>query len=421
MVADALRAPRARDVVVAAATGAVAIIALLLLPGLLADAPETTARIVEPGTATWWLTVFVVFVQCLLLSWARHAPRTAVVAVAAVSAALALTAPGPLHDITAFAIPVAVYLVFRRPPLTGLRLAATGAAALFLAGSAVNGVVAEHAEALLAVIEAAVQTAGVFGIPVLLAVALRSQQDSRDAQDRELLALTRERDALVEATVARERTAMARELHDIAAHHLSGIALMAATIERQAAGDPAAARESARQIRAESTAVLQNLRRVVGLLRDGAQAELTVEGFASIPDLVRSMSAPDGPAVELRMPSPDGPAFEGVGPLAQLAAYRTVQEALANVTLHAPGADGVVEIDDTDPAAVHVRVRNGAPTRRPTARSQGGYGLVGMRERADLIGARLHCGPTPDGGWEVRLEVPRDPADDGGSQKGVRS
>src|SRR5690606_2546212 len=101
--------------------------------------------------------------------------------------------------------------------------------------------------------------------------------------------------------------------------------------------------------------------------------------------------------------------------LAQLAAYRTVQESLANALRHAPGAASHVEILFGADSLV-VTVRNEAAGRGPTAArgpadvrgGSGGFGLLGMRERADLTGADLRYGPTPDGGWEVALRLPRD-------------
>jgi signal transduction histidine kinase len=100
---------------------------------------------------------------------------------------------------------------------------------------------------------------------------------------------------------------------------------------------------------------------------------------------------------------------DGVGPLAQLAAYRTVQEALANAALHAPSAPCTVTIDDRDPTRVVIRVEN-APAAAPAAPTSpsGGNGLRGMRERADLVGARLQTGPTATGGWLVELALGRE-------------
>lgn len=395
-------------------TAVAAISALLLIRELLADLPGKQPMTPAVGTASWWLVVAVILAQCILLPWARQAPRAVVLSVSAAAFLLALTMPGAVFDVTTFSVPVAVFLGFGRGPSRSLWVVMAGAAVLVATASIVNGIGGEGADPLFAVGEAVVQTGGLFVVPLLLAAMLRARRDSRDAHAREVLALTRERDALVDATIARERTAMARELHDIAAHHLSGIALMASAVERQVDNEPDAAREAARQIRSESTAVLRNLRRVVGLLRDDGAAERSVENFASVPNLIDGTVVGGAPEVRLSMLRRDaaGSFGDGIGPLAQLAAYRTIQESLANAAMHAPGATYVVELDDTADDHVTVLVRNSpalAPNGADSAGvSGGGFGLVGMRERADLIGAELQYGHTPDGGWEVRLTIPRD-------------
>lgn len=409
-VADTLRAPRRADVIIATVTAAVAFGALLLIRQLLSDLPDSVTDVPDVGSAGWWLIASVVLAQCVLLSWVRHAPRTVVLSVSVAAFLLALTTPGAVFDIATFAVPVAVFFAFRAGSSRTLWVTLSVAALFVAAGSIVNSIGGEATEPLLAVGEAAVQIGGLFIVPLLLAAVLRARRDSRDAQQRELRALTRERDALVDATVARERTAMARELHDIAAHHLSGIALMASVVERQIGTDPAAARAAAAEIRTESTAVLQNLRRIVGLLRDDGAAERSVENLASVPDLIADANADPATEIELRMVrSDDGrPLGSGVGPLAQLAAYRTIQESLANAAMHSPGAARLVEIDDTRASHVRVLVRNAAAVVTIPKPDSGGFGLVGMRERADLIGAELRYGPAAEGGWEVALIIPRE-------------
>nr|WP_255521650.1 histidine kinase [Frondihabitans sp. VKM Ac-2883] len=212
---------------------------------------------------------------------------------------------------------------------------------------------------------------------------------------------------------------MARELHDIAAHHLSGIALMAAVIDRQIDSDPERAHEGVRQVREESTAVLDDLRRLVGLLRDDAPAERAVETVAGILDLVERTALRSDVRLAIRTAGDQTHLADGVGPLAQLAAYRTAQEALANAALHAAGAPVTVTIDDLEPSSVTIRIENG-PAAAPAASTSsfGGSGVRGMRERADLVGARLQAGPTDDGGWRVELTLTREAplaADDEGA------
>jgi signal transduction histidine kinase len=159
--------------------------------------------------------------------------------------------------------------------------------------------------------------------------------------------------------------------------------------------------------------MLRDMRSLVGLLREGPtdadpaaiarQESLT--GIAGLVDAARATGADVRLDVIDRA---DGrPAGAEVGPLAQLAAYRTVQEALANAARHAPGARCQVVVDARDPAAVLVSVENEPPAERlPPLAPSGGFGLVGMRERAELTDARLVAGPTPEGGWRVSLWLP---------------
>lgn len=410
-----LRAPRWSDIAISMVCAAIAAAVLVLLGQLTTSLPEEGIDVPGAGTSAWWLILLVTLMQCVLLAWARYAPRIVVLAVSVVVLAFALTLPGAVFDLAALAIPIAVFLAFRTSSSRQLWWALAAAVVIVGAANYLNSVGAEGSEPLAALGEAVVQIGGLFGIPLLLASMLRARRDSREAQRRELRALTRERDALVDAAVARERTAMARELHDIAAHHLSGIALMASAMQRQVHTDPDAAQAAAVQIRMESTAVLQNLRSVVGMLRVDGVAERTVETFASVPELVSEIEQARDVQVRLLVKRADDgrPLASGVGPLSQLAAYRTIQESLANAAMHSPGAACVVEIDDTQPGAVTVRVRNEPASATPSSTSAGGgYGLVGMRERADLVGADLRYGRTGDGGWDVLLIVPREVAVD---------
>jgi signal transduction histidine kinase len=269
----------------------------------------------------------------------------------------------------------------------------------------------------LAVLAAAAQALAVVALGLVPALVVSSRRAVRAAQEGELRALAGEQEARVRTALAEQRTAMARELHDLAAHHLSGIALMASAIDRQITTDPEAARRGVREVREQSRVVLADLRRLVGLLREDDGAETSALTLAAVPDLVAA--APGAPGdVTLAVLRAEGargadgaPLGAGVGPLAQLAGYRIVQEALANVRTHATGAACRVTVDDRGADAVVLTVRNGVPTGEPRAGDPDhrGYGLRGMRERAELVGADLRHGPTPDGGWEVRLVLPREP------------
>nr|WP_237728024.1 histidine kinase [Cellulomonas sp. APG4] len=208
---------------------------------------------------------------------------------------------------------------------------------------------------------------------------------------------------------------MARELHDIAAHHLSGIAVMTGAIGRQIDVDPEAAKAAVQRVRAETSGMLDELRTLVRLLREGPEeAEHPVETLAAVPGLVERARA-SGVDASLTVLGNPAAQWDAVGPLAQLATFRTVQEALANVVRHAPGTDCEVVLDARDPGVLRVSVSNGPPPvpQGPDrtgpaheARTGGGLGLVGMQERADLTDATLTHGPRPDGGWRVTLAVP---------------
>ncbi|MCS6587760.1 sensor histidine kinase [Curtobacterium flaccumfaciens] len=409
-------AQRARrvDVFVALGTAVVALGLLLGLPPLDAlepDGPALAMRVPAPFTLAWSVLALGLLAQSAALLAARRAPRTVLIVIAALPVVVAALAPesSDLFGLTALPVVVAVVLAALRVPLARLWPTLVVAAALVAAGSAVLAAVAGDATAAVSgsIGQGVLQAIGAVGLPLLVTLLVQSRREVRVARTAEASAVNREQDALVDAAVSRERAAMARELHDIAAHHLSGIALMAAVIDRQIDADPERAHEGARQVREQSTAVLEDLRRLVGLLRDDAPAERAVETVAGIVDLAeRARFRSD---VRLDVLPGDRPLADGVGPLAQLAAYRTVQEALANAALHAPSAPCTVTIDDRDATRVVIRVEN-APATVPAAGTSpsGGNGLRGMRERADLVGARLQTGPTATGGWLVELALGRE-------------
>lgn len=393
----------------ATGTWLVLVAVLLALPALeTLDETSSVATTPGPGSAPWWACLATVTVQAAALPGLRRRTGVALLGVAALALPLTVAGTGDLYSLTSGAVTVAVFVAVLARPLRGLVWPLLGAAGLVVVGEAVEAVVGVGAGVAAGVTTGLLQAVGAVGVPLLVAAVVSARRDVRDARRQGAQAADREQDALVRAAVADERTAMARELHDIAAHHLSGIAVMAAAIERQIDVDPARAKESVRLVRGQSTAVLEDLRRLVGLLRtETDDATRAVHSLAGVPELVASARAA-GAQVELRVLVADGVALgEQVGPIAQLAAFRTVQEALANAARHAPGAPVVVEVDDTAPDALVVSVVNAAPA-SPVPGGRSGFGLVGMRERADLLGATLEHGPTPAGGWRVLVRMPKE-------------
>ncbi|WP_341720875.1 histidine kinase [Micromonospora sp. FIMYZ51] len=214
--------------------------------------------------------------------------------------------------------------------------------------------------------------------------------------------------ARVQAAIGAERSRMARELHDVAAHHLSGMIVQASAVQRLIDRDPSAAQAGVAWIRTQGKETLDNLRLVVGVLRgrpgdDGGDGTVPVPvpGLAMLDELVRTADGLAGPVELIR----DGEQRD-VSPIADVALYRMVQESLSNARQHAPGAPVRVELRFL-PREIRLEVVNGpAPRRFGPSAGGSGVGLVGMRERAQLIGARFTAGPTAAGGWSVSVRLP---------------
>ncbi|MFJ8535734.1 sensor histidine kinase [Streptomyces sp. NPDC093591] len=206
-----------------------------------------------------------------------------------------------------------------------------------------------------------------------------------------------ERALHAQAVLARERAQLAREMHDVVSHQVSLIAVRAGAL--QVATKEAEAKEAARTIRSLSVTTLDELRTMVTLLRasGGHATELTPQPtLADLHKLVES----GGTQAQLTGELPPA-----VGTPAQRALYRTVQEALTNVRKHAPGATARVELwQDGDD--IGVTVTNSPPTRPSLPLPGSRQGLVGLRERADILHGTLEAGPTAEGGYRVRLRIP---------------
>ncbi|GAA1942092.1 hypothetical protein GCM10009797_38960 [Nocardioides hwasunensis] len=407
------------------------LLAALLLTGISAAAagapPAELAGAPSIGDAAWVVGLVLVTLQALALAGADRRVHAALVVVAAAAPIGGLVGLGPAIGCTSVAVIVAAFRASADAFVARTWVALSGAAVLVACGELVVQVRADApvAQALGASL---LQGVGTIGLPALVGLVVATRRDSTAARADRLRAEAGERAALVEAAVARERTAMARELHDIAAHHLTGIAVMSAAIGKQIDRDPEAAKLAVAQVREQSTSMLRDMRGLVGLLRPDPtdrgddDERVPQESFDGIAGLVDAAALRGEPA-ELVVRAPEGPdPREQVGPLVQLSAYRTVQEALTNAARHAPGQPCRVEVDARSVREVRVTVSNRMPVpgRSVTTRG-GGFGLVGMRERAELTDCRLTCEEV-DGAWLVTLLIPvrQDPLlaspDDGGAR-----
>ncbi|GGY78872.1 two-component sensor histidine kinase [Streptomyces geysiriensis] len=244
------------------------------------------------------------------------------------------------------------------------------------------------------------------GVALLLGGVLRERTEvqRRLAEQETISEAERSRRTLLE-----ERARIARELHDVVAHHMSVITVQADTAEYRLDKLSPDVREEFTSIAATARESLGEMRRLLGVLRnEEARGELVPQpGLAQIGQLVEATARAGGP-VEFTPCDVDVP--EAVG----LSAYRIVQEALANVVRHAPGAHTRVSLsvskdDPRDGAQLTVLIVNGPPPQpsaEPLEASGTGHGLVGMRERVRIIGGTLDAGPLPDGGFRVAALLP---------------
>ncbi|MEU1519172.1 histidine kinase [Streptomyces sp. NPDC005811] len=344
----------------------------------------------------------------LLLAVVRPLQAWCVVFAADVAGALALLAAGfeerllwplpPMELVGYVALSLALGLRERRRTLVLVWLATAGAN-VGLAFVAPHGFGAE--ELLFTILG---------GVALLLGGVLRERYEvqRRLAEQKTISEAERGRRTLLE-----ERARIARELHDVVAHHMSVITVQADTAEYRLDGLPPYVREEFTSIAATARESLGEMRRLLGVLRDEeAHGELVPQpGLRQVGQLVEATARTVGP-VEFTPCDAEVP--EAVG----LSAYRIVQEALANVVRHAPGARTQVSLsvtapDPQDGARLTVLVVNGPAPRPPGGPSGGpleahgtGHGLVGMHERVRLVGGSLDTGPLPDGGFRVAARLP---------------
>ena len=196
-----------------------------------------------------------------------------------------------------------------------------------------------------------------------------------------------------------ERVALARELHDIVAHHVSAIAVQAQAGRAMARQRPEAGLEALAAIEGEASRTLAEMRAMVRVLRDAAPAEYAPQpGVADLLSLARRDSVP---VVDVELPGD----LDELPLQVDTAVYRLAQEALTNALRHARNASRV-EIRVVEGAG-RLRLRVTDDGRIDPARSAShGFGLLGMTERVELLGGTLRAGPAPEGGWTVDAELP---------------
>jgi len=203
-----------------------------------------------------------------------------------------------------------------------------------------------------------------------------------------------------------ERNRIAREMHDVIAHGLSVMVRLSDGADAVADADPQRSREAVRQIGATGRACLADMRRLLGVLDDGAEAirapQPTLGELESLLETYRVTGMP----VVLRERG-----IRPTDPAVQLAVYRAVQESLTNALRYAAGARHVLVSLRFDDDEIEVDVTDDGNSEAPSTAVGTGHGLLGLRERAALYGGHVEAGPLEGSGWRTRMTFPR-PEDD---------
>jgi signal transduction histidine kinase len=337
--------------------------------------------LVRPDVVWRPLSLALTVVAIVALLWRRTHPLPVVLV--AFGAILVVTAAGMLMDTTSVGLYSTACVL-----LLPYALARWGSGRAIVAGLAVIVVVGALCVAISYTSPVDAIAGAVFLLfPGVLGASVRYWDTAH------------ERD--VERARLREREQLARELHDTVAHHVSAMAIQAQAGRVLADTRPEAAVSALRAIESEASRALAEMRAMVGALRDGEAAELAPQrGVADIAGLA------DLPAGDARVDVELSGDFEGLGPAVQAALYRMAQESLTNAVRHARRATriDVRVLGYVD--SVHLTVTDdGEPA--PVGRSSYGYGLVGMKERATLLGGTFTAGPSTPRGWIVDAELPR--------------
>ena len=384
---------------------------VVLVTALQLAAPRAGSPVpgVLPGAAGGTVGAAAALIGGVALWWRRSRPVSVLAVCVPTYAVNAVVVPG----VAPYAGWLAVYAAgaYGRQAARAWYAAAAGAAGLVavFAGCALLYPKTAGELALLVAVTA---------IAALAGVLVRSRRAQLDALRDRAEALERERVSAEARAAAEERLRIARDVHDLVGHGLSGIAVQSSTARLALdAGKIETARTALAAVESGSRAALGEMRQLLGVLRAGdAGGQGRAPGLGDLPGLAGSMGR-QGVAVTLRA----GELGEVPGAVS-LAAYRVVQEALTNVVKHAGGGRVTVEVGASG-GAVLVTVEDyagqaappaqaghqplpGGPGEPPGGRA-GGAGLVGMRERVAGFGGELSAGPAGDHpGWRVRARIP---------------
>jgi signal transduction histidine kinase len=238
-------------------------------------------------------------------------------------------------------------------------------------------------------------------LPFLAGLVIRTRERHADELRRRTAALERDREERARAAVEEERTRIARELHDVVGHAVGVMTVQAGAARLLLEREPDQARQSLLAVEDAGRQALAEMRRLLAVLRtdDGAHELVPQPGLSDLAELV-TQERDAGLAIDLVVEGEE----RYLPPGLDLAVYRIVQEALTNVRKHAGNAAVVVRVR-YESTSITVEVDDdGAPV--AVGETDGGHGLIGMRERVTLYGGELMAGPRPGGGFRVHASLP---------------
>jgi signal transduction histidine kinase len=341
----------------------------------------------------------------LPLVWRRRAPFSVAIAVVVAFLVGRIVVEVPEASITVLAGSLAIYsaALHGRPRFRTLVLSLCLAA--ILAEVAREVFFAGSADELNPLAQAFILTYNVvvLSLPWMLGSVIRSlREHERELADR-AAELQREREANARQAVFAERVRIARELHDVVAHHVSVMGVQAGAARRVMERQPDQAIAALSSIESSSRQAVLELQRLLGFLRRGDEVDdlASQPGLAQLVDLV-SQSAEGELTVDLSIEGEPRP----LSPTLEVSAYRVVQEALTNTRKHSAASTATVRVR-YGPETLEVEViDDGAGGAAGSPVNEGGHGLIGMRERASLHGGHLRAGPRSEGGFAVHATFP---------------
>ncbi len=393
------------------AAGALAVVLCLGTIGLYL---LVNSRQPAPSHASWQLmaaTLGATVAGCAIVAIRRRAPRIALCGATGLvlaGVALELRAFGP-----AVALVVCAYTVTTLSPIRTVAPVLVGLAAVHAAGAVVLSRQGGDASGMLTYWQASgrdpdavvVATLATFGMAAATGAVVRDRRRRMAELVARAELLEAEREERDRVAAADERSRIARELHDIAAHDLSAIVVQAGAADRLVEADPAQARVVLHEIRKQGRQSLAAMRQLVGVLRqndgqDDTPGRRPPPGLHDLDDLLAVAKAA-GMVVDAKIEGTPS----ALPALVDLTAFRVIQEALTNARRHAPGAAVRVSVAFGPGPDLSIVVDNDRPATRPPAQPAG-HGLIGMRERVRQVRGRLRAGPSADGGWQVAAHLP---------------